>query len=116
MRWVWDGHAKADRETPGKATVLVECREISPHPVENDLHPFRVDLGHHDDEFIASNPRHDVGPSEGSLQKARQFLQGAIALFMSEGIVDALEVIDIDKDKAECRPLAVGEAALMFGQ
>jgi hypothetical protein len=56
-------------------------------------------LGEHD-ELVASPPEQLVGGSQVLAQTAREFDQDAVADLMPMGVVDALEVIDVDERSA----------------
>ncbi|OIQ66461.1 hypothetical protein GALL_519680 [mine drainage metagenome] len=61
----------------------------------------RVEILDHHDELIASKPDHDVGRSQSGLQPLGQLLQQLVACFMTPGVIDALEVIQIDHANRE---------------
>ena len=54
--------------------------------------------GHECHEFIAAEPRYDVRLAAALLQHARCVDQRSVACKMSPGVVDGLEVIDVDED------------------
>ena len=52
-----------------------------------------------DDEFVAAKARNDIFLTHDLLHEARKLLQDRIALKMPIGVVDALKIIDIDRNK-----------------
>ena len=52
-----------------------------------------------DDELIAAKTCNDVFLTHDLLHEARKFLQNRIALKMPIRVVDAFEVVDIDRDE-----------------
>jgi len=52
-----------------------------------------------DDEFVAAKARNDIFLTHDLLHEARKLLQDRIALKMPIGVVDALEIINVDRNK-----------------
>ena len=53
----------------------------------------------HDDELIAAQPGHGVVPTHAVPEDGRHLLEQAIALGMAHGVVDRLEVVEIDEQQ-----------------
>ncbi len=54
-----------------------------------------------DDEFVATEPRHDIARPQRAAQPARDFHQQHIAGVMPQRIVDDLEAVEIDEQHGE---------------
>ena len=128
------GDAQADAgaaRDPQVADVetLVERLE---DPVRDPARPDQIGLRQHDGEFVAAEARHGVGLADGVLETARDHPQDVVAGAVSQGVVDALERIQIKnqqcrrhlaargfgqgvaQDRVECRP--VGKLGQWVGQ
>jgi len=68
-------------------------------PVTQDARPI-VDLGalEEDEEFVGSEPGHDVVGPDGSLQPGGNFSQHLVADLVAEGVVHGVEAVEIDLD------------------
>ena len=60
-----------------------------------------LDRGLNDGEFVAAEPRDEIGRSDASLQRDGDRLQQFVADQMSERIVDALEFVDVEVEHGE---------------
>jgi hypothetical protein len=52
-------------------------------------------------ELVAAQPRHGVARAEGRVQHLGQAFQQGVARVVAQGVVDVLEVVDVDHDQAE---------------
>ena len=60
------------------------------------------ELGHQDRELIAAQARGDGAGFHGGGNAPRYFHQQAVAGLMPEGVVDRLEIVEIDQQQREC--------------
>ena len=106
------GHANA-------AGWHVESAEFSAqwfgHGRENTVHTFGngvlgVDVRQEDREFVTPHPGYGVGLAYAALQASCNHAQHTIAHQMSMGIIDTLEVIDIQIQQRQAALIAVGFA------
>ncbi len=67
--------------------------------------------GLHDGEFVAAEPRHEIGLAHASAEADRDGLEQLVADHVSERVVDALELVDVD---IEHRKLPVGRDVRQF--
>ena len=58
-----------------------------------------IGIGHDDDEFLATEPRHRIKAAQIATDPIGQFLKHGIACRMAIGIVDTLEEVDIEHDQ-----------------
>lgn len=56
-----------------------------------------ADIGQHDQELVAAEPRRDVAGADAAGQSPGHFHQQAIADMMTERVVDVLEAVEIDQ-------------------
>ena len=57
-----------------------------------------VDAGQHEHELLAAEPADGVGLAHDVAQRRGGERQRAVALGVAEGVVDALEVVEVDDD------------------
>ena len=69
----------------------------------------RAELGKHEDELLPPIPRHDIAAPGHLGQPSRGLAQHRVACGVTVGVVDLLEMIEIDHDQAE-RPLGAHRA------
>nr|GEU28309.1 hypothetical protein [Tanacetum cinerariifolium] len=71
------------------------------------LHPLRfVELGKDHREFIAAQARHRIGRPHARADAARRLHQQDVALVVAQGVVDFLEVVEVDEQDGQPRVLA----------
>ena len=59
----------------------------------------RAESFQHDHEFIAPQPRHGIAVAQTVIQAQCHFLQQAVAHVVAQGVVEGLEVVQIDKQQ-----------------
>src|SRR5690606_24293282 len=68
------------------------------------------------DKLVAAEARDEIGTAHGVAKPVRDLTQKRVAARMAEGIVDLLELVEIDEqDGARDARFAAGETALEFG-
>ena len=60
----------------------------------------------HDDELIAAKPRHQIALAYGSAQPAPDFHQQQVTDIVSFGIVEDLEVVEVDEQQRAMATIA----------
>src|SRR5215813_4966111 len=71
-----------------------------------ELHGARiVDLGQHDGELLATEARHDVLAPDLTLDHRGQVLEHIVAGQVAKGVVNGLEVIDVEHDERQITPI-----------
>ena len=75
----------------------------------------RADVDREDGELVAAEARHDVGFAEGLQQHLRDVTQEAIPLFVTEAVVDGLEVVHVEVDDGGVAQVAGGDLELLRG-
>ena len=63
---------------------------------------------HHDGELLAADARDDVAGADDARELARDLAQHRVAGRVAEGVVRALEVVDVEQQQAEREPRARG--------
>ncbi len=98
-----DTHAQRDR-----ATRFLHAEPNRRQSLDQGLDPFerlvRGRVRQHDDELVAAVARHQVAGPERRRQRARDFGEDAVAFLMALGVVDLLEVVDVDHRQHERQP------------
>ena len=61
---------------------------------------FLIDIGHHEQEFVAAEANEHIGIAHTSLHRFRGGVQRQIARMVTQGIVHKLEVVQIDNGNA----------------
>ncbi|CAH0316216.1 hypothetical protein SRABI128_04690 [Microbacterium sp. Bi128] len=123
-----DARSAGDFQVPD-VEALAECLE---DPVRYPACPDQIGLRQHDGEFVAAKARHGVSLADGVLEPACDGPQDVVAGAVPQGVVNALEGIEIQnqegrrhfaarrlrqgmaQDRVQCRP--VGELGQWVGQ
>ena len=123
-----DAGAAGDSQVADVEALVERLEDPVRHPARAD----QIGLRQHDGEFVAAKARHGVRLADGVLQAARDHPQHVVAGAVSQGVVDALERIEVEnqqrrrhlaprglgqrvaQDRVECRP--VGQLGQRVGQ
>ena len=62
-----------------------------------------VDAGHHDDEFLAAQPTEQIAAADDAAQPIGEALEHEIADVVAIGVVDALEMVDVENHQRQRR-------------
>ena len=77
-----------DREVQGEAQAVQHLGDAADG----------VDLGQHDGELVAAEPRDGVDVADGAPQVAADLLEDPVAMAVAEGVVDLLEAVQVDEE------------------
>src|SRR5581483_4958396 len=69
-------------------------------------------VGKHDNELVASDPGSEIAGAQPLLNRSGDGLQGSIATLVSVGVVDRLEVVQVEQQERERFAVAVGSGDL----
>ena len=78
---------------------------ILPQPLRKDMRTGGVAIWQQIGKLLAAEPTTDVDLAHRIVQQMAECLENRIASRMPEGVVDGLEVVDVDQDQAD-RPVA----------
>jgi hypothetical protein len=67
------------------------------------------DLGQQDEEFVAAMPAHHVRAAHCGRKTLRRDLENLVSDRMPQGVVDLLELIQVDEEQRELRARASGD-------
>ena len=73
--------------------------------------PGVLQVGHDDGELVAAQPRHRVAGARAGIQARRRLLEQQVAERVAQGVVDQLEPIQVDEQKAQfcARAIRIGQ-------
>ena len=92
IRWI-DRRTDADRQ-PWLIGLLAQAIGDA---LRNLLDPLRVRINQEDGEFVAAVTRGNIGSTAILFHHAGQTPQGAVACQMAQPVVDALQVVQVEK-------------------
>ena len=77
-----------------------------------DLGPVRVRARHEDRELVAADPERAVAAADAALDDPGERRQELVADLVAIGVVDPLEVVEVEDDEGQLHPAALGEIEL----
>ena len=102
-------HAARECEAPGKDTRRPGLEAGGEQAVGHHLRVDRVAVGEEDGEIVAPDPEQPVGRSELQAEDAAHLGQQVVTDGVAGGVVDGLEVVDVEEEQGEVRPMADAE-------
>src|SRR5258708_24577735 len=103
-------HGKTDGYRDRTQRLVVMGDMQAPHDSENTLSScgcsLRIGIRQNHDEFLASESTGDVALAGIFVQRLRNAAQYAVAGIMAEGIVEALEMVEVQHQHAESCPIS----------
>ncbi len=113
-----EGDADGDRGLDGRGSrnvgVHPEHRDLLPDAVDNARGSGQIDLRKDKGEFVAPVAGHDVTLARPREEEGRHLLEVAVPDRVAEGVVDPLEVVEVDDADGEGGVVALGTAHLII--
>ena len=109
----------------GRAAVVVACQGVGLAELGQDLLAHATGLHHqrlrvraqafeHDHELVAAQARHGIHAAHAGVQALRHLLQQQVALVVPQGVVEGLEVVQVNEQQRPALVLAYGVAKGML--
>jgi hypothetical protein len=85
-----------------------------PHPLCLPERAGQARLGQQDRELLAAITRQQVGLADRAQEDVGELAEDRVPALMPMGVVDGLEVVQVEKDQRKIRPVALGPLVLLF--